>query len=116
MKKSYNEEKIEHHDLMEMLRRYFSQNEDGMQYEDDMEGDDVDSMEEMISPHEDEENQIKTRRSLDSKHEEDMFDDSYDESEDDESEEDDKKLSKDKRKQLSIMVIGKRVGKKRKAM
>jgi hypothetical protein len=110
------QEKGEHDDLMKLLKKHFSEDEEEIEGEEDMEGDETNLMKEMMSVH-GEQTDLDESGDIDYGDEESHYEKDQEADEEEEEEDDeDKKLSKDKRKQLAIMVVAKKAGKKRKAM
>jgi len=106
MATAYKKEKESHKKLLEMLSKHFSEDEDEIldeEMEDEMEMDEMNPTQRS--------KKLKRRTPmLDMGDEDDIeFDEDEDEEEDDEK----KSLDKEKRKDLAVMVIAKKAGKKR---
>lgn len=108
------EEKEKHDELMKLLQKHFSEDEQEIGDEEDMEGDEMKLIKEMMSLH-GEEKDLDESGDVNYGDEESPYEKDEDEDESEEEDEEEK-LSKDKRKQLAIMVVAKKAGKKRKAM
>lgn len=105
MADSYKKEKQAHKKLLEMLSRHFSEDEDEI-LDDEME--DIEEMEEMNpTPRS---KKLKRRTPMLDMDDEEI---DFDEDEDEEDEDEPKSLDKEKRKDLAVMVIAKKAGKKK---
>lgn len=105
MADSYKKEKQAHKKLLEMLSRHFSEDEDEIL---DEEMEDVEEMEDMNpTPRS---KKLKRRTPMLDMDEEEI---EFDEDDDEEEEDEPKSLDKEKRKDLAVMVIAKKAGKKK---
>ena len=102
MAESYKKEKQAHKKLLEMLSRHFSEDEDEILDEE------IEDMEEMApTPRS---RKLKRRTPMMDMDDEEI---EFDEDEDEEEEDEPKSLDKEKRKDLAVMVIAKKAGKKK---